>query len=193
MSPYGYRTAGPARPQYIGLHDPRLGGPEYEHEMAELRRQQAEFREVRRRQDLQNSWMAGVALAPAAVVAGLEAAAVLGARALAPAAPLALPGRVAFPRGGESYAAQVGRRAHQYWAELAKEKRGWLSENLRAGSSGAKIKPDTINDDLRFLIERKPNTPSGLRRGAEAKRRYERETGYKVRINTYDPKDPRWR
>jgi hypothetical protein len=51
-------------------------------DLTELRRQQAEFAKVRRQADIENSWLAAGALAPVAVVAGLEGAAALGLRAL---------------------------------------------------------------------------------------------------------------
>jgi hypothetical protein len=58
----------------------RAGAPE--EDLTELRRQQAEFAKVRRQADIENSWLAAGALAPVAVVAGLEGAGALGLRAL---------------------------------------------------------------------------------------------------------------
>lgn len=51
-------------------------------ELAELRREQAAFGKVARQADIENSWLAVGALAPVAVVAGLESAGALGLRAL---------------------------------------------------------------------------------------------------------------
>jgi len=53
-----------------------------EEDLTDLRRQQAEFAKVRRQADIENSWLAAGALAPVAVVAGLEGAGALGLRAL---------------------------------------------------------------------------------------------------------------
>jgi len=51
-------------------------------DLTDLRRQQADFGKVRRQLDRENSWLAAGALAPVAVVAGLEGGAALAGRAL---------------------------------------------------------------------------------------------------------------
>jgi len=80
--------------QYVGARAPHqdtgvrygsLYAPPPEN-LSELRRQQAQFADTRRDIANQNSWMAIPALAPAAVVFGLEGAAVLAARAAGPKA-----------------------------------------------------------------------------------------------------------
>lgn len=63
-------------------------------DIAQLRRQQAEFAKGRRKLDRENSWLAAGALAPVAVVGALEGGALLGGRTLVrtfPKAPLNLP------------------------------------------------------------------------------------------------------
>eukprot|EP01041_Mallomonas_annulata_P026928 gene26928-48386_t len=70
-----------ARRQY----DAYFGGPgngAATEDLADLRRQQAEFGKVRRQLDRDNSWLAAGALAPIAVVAGLEGGAALAGRAV---------------------------------------------------------------------------------------------------------------
>ena len=56
--------------------------PRPDEDLRELRRQQAEFAEVVHAEGLKNSWMLAPVIAPVALVAGLEGAAYLGARAL---------------------------------------------------------------------------------------------------------------
>jgi hypothetical protein len=63
---------------YFG--DPNSGAAT--EDLTDLRRQQAEFGRVRRQLDRDNSWLAAGALAPIAVVAGLEGGAVLASRAV---------------------------------------------------------------------------------------------------------------
>ena len=172
MATNGYRPAGAAGVQYVGLHDPRLGGPEYEREMAELRRQQDEFRAHRRRLDLQNSWMAAPVLAPVAAVAGLEALAALGSRAIVPGGPLALYGPKAINRGGENVTTRYGRQMHRQLNERIKRKAGW--DNPRLEGPDLKVHmPDARLPNQRHFGELKPETPSGRAAAARQIRRYE--------------------
>jgi hypothetical protein len=177
---------------YTGLQDPRLGAP-LDGDIEALRRQQADFARERERLDIQNSWLAIPALAPAAVAAGLEAAALLAPQAILRAGPLALSGKVALPRGGETFFTMVGRNAHRYLDDIGSAKRDWVMNQLRTGKSGARIKPDAVNERRRYVVELKPNTASGRAAGARQLKRYGDETGFKPRLKLYDPYDPRWR
>lgn len=97
----GVRRAEKAAPSaaqnygYGRLHSPPVI------DLAELRRQQAEFDQVRREIARQNSWLAVPALAPVGVAAGVEAAAALASRAAAGAlpGPLSFVEREAWQRG----------------------------------------------------------------------------------------------
>lgn len=72
-------------------------------DLAELRRQQAEFEQKRREISEENSWMAVPVLAPAAAALGLEAGAAIAARLVPPAVtrgPLVLTERMPHLRVG---------------------------------------------------------------------------------------------
>lgn len=173
MATNGYRPAGAAGVQYVGLHDPRLGGPAYERDLAELRRQQAEFAEVRRRLDLQNGWMAAPVVAPVAAVAGLEALAAIGSRAIVPGGPLALYGPKAINRGGENVTTRYGREMHRQLEERIKQKSGWHPNPRLKGPDRRVHIPDARLPNQRHFGEYKPDTPSGHAAAARQIRRYE--------------------
>lgn len=165
-------------------------------DLAELRRQQAEFSRATREIDKQNSWFAIPALAPAAVVLGLEGAGAIAARLAGPAlrrAPLVLEERMPYPRVGDNWATRAGRRAHAALKARVGEKPGWLGDQTAEGTA---LRPDVqgpvrqrADSEIRFQMELKPNTPSGRRAAAKAVERYTRETGNKTRAIYYDPKD----
>lgn len=169
-------------------------------DIADLRRQQAEFKKTERALDRQNAWMAVPALAPAAAVLGLEAAGAIAAR-LAPAAieqaPIQLE-RIAdrYLRVGDNWATRAGRRAHAALKERVALKPGWDPEP-RVGLEGGRILRPDVRTPSRvrvpgrepepFQMELKPDTPSGRAAAARAMRKY-KATGVKTRPIFYDPK-----
>jgi len=177
--------------RYGSLYAPPPG------DLAELRRQQAEFARTTRDISKQNSWMAIPALAPAAVVLGLEGAGAIAARFAAPQlqrGPLVLTERMPHLRGGDNWATRAGRRAHQALKARVDQKPGWGAEQGVKGGDRL-LRPDVrapardpANPATRFQMELKPNTPSGRRAAARAVEQYTRETGNKTRGIYYDPK-----
>ena len=94
-------------------------------DLAELRRQQAEFARITREIDKQNSWFAIPALAPVAAVAGLETAAAIAGRTLASEAvsgPLNFLDREAWQRGAQRAAQALTRDAKTALREQARIK-----------------------------------------------------------------------
>lgn len=164
-------------------------------ELAELRRQQAEFAKNQRLVDRENSWMAVPALAPAVTVMALEGGAALAARLAGPQidrAPLQLVERDPYLRVGDNWATRAGRRAHQALRERLEQKSGWDYEPKLENGGG--LRPDVgaparnpLEPDTRRLMELKPNTPSGRRAAAKATKRYFDQTGNKTRAIYYDP------
>lgn len=168
-------------------------------DVAELRRQQAEFKKTERAISRDNAWMAIPALAPAAAVLGLEAAGMIAAR-LAPAAiqraPLQLVRREPYLRVGDNWATRAGRRAHAALKERVAQKPGWRSEPEVPMRDGRVVRPDVQTpprvraagrEPEPFQMELKPNTPSGRRAAERAVKKYE-GTGVKTRPIFYDPK-----
>jgi hypothetical protein len=168
-------------------------------DVAELRRQQAEFKKIEHAISRENAWMAVPALAPAAAILGLEAAGMIAGR-MAPAAiqraPLQLVQRDPHLRVGDNWATRAGRRAHAELRERVAQKPGWKSEPGVTTREGRLLRPDVQTPPrLRapgkepepFQMELKPNTPSGHRAGARAVKKYE-GTGVKTRPIFYDPK-----
>lgn len=168
-------------------------------DIAELRRQQAEFKKTERAISRENAWMAIPALAPAAAVMGLEGAAYIAGR-LAPAAiqraPLMLERADPYLRVGDNWATRAGRRAHAALRERVAQKPGWQSEPTVELKGGGILRPDVRtpprvrargNEPEPFQMELKPNTPSGRAAAARAVRKYE-ATKVKTRPIFYDPK-----
>ncbi len=190
------RSAGDPAIAYGALRAP---APSNE-ELAELRRQQAAFADATREIDLQNSWFAVPALAAPLAVMGLEGAAAWAARTALPEieqAPLQFVEREPFRRGGDTWATQAGRRAHAAFREQVMRKAGWDSEPTITLSDGRVIRPDLRTPErLRgsnpnpkpYLMELKPDTPSGRRAAAAAVRKYEELTGLKTRPLLYNQK-----
>lgn len=168
-------------------------------DIAELRRQQAEFKKTERAVGREYSWMAVPALAPVAAVMGLEGAAYIAGR-LAPAvvqrAPLLLERADPYLRVGDNWATRAGRRAHAALRERVAQKPGWESEPTVPLKDGRVVRPDVRTpprvrapgrEPEPFQIELKPNTPSGRRAAARAMKKYE-GTDVKTRPIFYDPK-----
>src|SRR5262249_13023318 len=158
-------------------------------ELAELRRQQAAFADTTRKIDLQNSWFAVPALAPALVAMGLGAAGELATGEIAPEAEQAVANfveRDPYLRVGDNWATRAGRRAHGALRDFVRQKPGWDSEPTIRLPDGQIIRPDVRTpprlrgakpDPEPFLMDLKPNTPSGLRAAARAIKKYEELTG----------------
>ncbi len=88
---------------------------------------------------------------------------------------------------GDNDAARRGREAHDAFKEKVQAKPGWQSEpRLIDPKTGKTVIPDAVDPKGR-PIELKPNTPSGRRSGKTQLPKYERATGQKGRIVTYDP------
>lgn len=179
----------------FGALDAYVPSPE---DLAEFRRQQTEFGARKRDLDRKNAWMAVPALAPAAVVMGLEGAAVITAglaRSLPKPPPLQLTGREPHLRVGDNWATRAGRRAHNQLKDKLRPKEGWDYEP-RPETKGPLMKPDAGTParkpeapEKRFYIELKPDTPSGRRAAAKAVKRYQEGTKQRARAIYYDPKD----
>jgi hypothetical protein len=186
----------PASPPNAGTRYGSLYAPPPD-DLAELRRQQAEFERTRRAISKENSWMAVPALAPAAAVIGLEAGAAIAAR-LAPQAvsraPLVLTERMPYLRVGHNWATKAGQRAHRFYKEMAQGKPGWEYEPKVLGPNGKTLKPDlgapprTPDPAVRRYVEVKPNTPSGRAAADKAIKKYGEATGQNVGRLLYDPK-----
>lgn len=158
-------------------------------ELAELRRQQAAFADTTRKIDLQNSWFAVPGLAPPLVALGLGAAGEWVTGEIAPAAGRAVANfveRAPYLRVGDNWATRAGRRAHAALRERVAQKPGWDPEPTITLDDGAIIRPDVRTpvrirgskpEPEQFLMELKPNTPSGLKASARAVRKYEELTG----------------
>lgn len=168
-------------------------------DIAELRRQQAEFRKIERAIGRENAWMAVPALAPVAAVLGLEGAAYIAGR-LAPAvaqrAPLLLERADPYLRVGDNWATRAGRRAHAALRQRVAQKPGWEPEPTVPLRDGRILRPDVRTPSRvrvpgrkpePFQMELKPNTPSGRAAAARAVKKYE-ATGVKTRPIFYDPK-----
>lgn len=149
-------------------------------DIAELRRQQAEFRKTERAIGRENAWMAVPALAPVAAVMGLEGAAYIAGR-LAPAvaqrAPLVLQRADPYLRVGDNWATRAGRRAHAALNERVAQKPGWEPEASVPLNDGRIVRPDVRTparvrtqgkEPEPFQMELKPNTPSGRAAAARA-------------------------
>ena len=169
-------------------------------DIAELRRQQAEFKKTERAISRENAWMAGVALAPVGVVAGLGIGGAIATR-LAPAVvtrgPLQFLAREPYRRVGDNWATRAGRRAHQQLKERLESKGGGWEYEPKVPRVGQKpLKPDggtpqrnPADPTERFYLELKPNTPTGRAAGARAVKRYRDASEQKARTIYYDPKD----
>lgn len=137
----------PARYNDPGAHPPS--------DLAELRRQQAEFEKTRRGISRENSWMAGVALAPAVAALGLETGAAVGAR-FAPKfiarGPLVFSELEPWQSGGQ----RIGQA-------LTREAKAALRESGRAkyaranGTSAAEMRAQVHHSDPLEFAHLKPN------------------------------------
>lgn len=168
-------------------------------DIAELRRQQAEFKKTERAISQENAWMAIPALAPVAAVMGLEGAAYIAGR-LAPAvakqAPHVMERADPYLRVGDNWATRAGRRAHAELKARVAQKPGWRPEPTLKLDDGRILRPDVRTpprvrapgeDPKPFQMELKPNTPSGRAAAERAVRKYG-ATNVKTRPIFYDPK-----
>jgi hypothetical protein len=89
-------------------------------------------------------------------------------------------------RGGESSAAARGRQAHNDLAARVELKPGWLSEPRLKGLDGNFYKPDVVTPN-KYILELKPNTPSGRAAGARQIQRYAQQLGMRGRVIYYEP------
>ncbi|UTP40249.1 hypothetical protein M9M90_03480 [Phenylobacterium sp. LH3H17] len=168
-------------------------------DLTELRREQEALRKVVHAESQKNSWMAVPALAPAAVIMGIEGAGAIAARLAGPQLkrlPLELIEREPFRRVGDNWATRAGRRAHDALRDRLEGKPGWDYEPTMVGKSGRTPKPDVgaparnpAFPYKRRLMELKPDTPSGRAAAIRAARKYLGETGNKTRPIYYNPKD----
>ncbi|WP_141653171.1 hypothetical protein [Phenylobacterium immobile] len=169
-------------------------------ELAALRRQQAEFAEIRRQIDRQNQLLALPALAPVAAVLGLEGAGLAAAMLAKPAistGQLVLTRRMP-PLRGETWATRAGKKAHAEMRARVREKPGWESERYTKTNDGGYVRPDIsapvrsqAKNGERFLMELKPDTPYGRKAAAKAVKSYEEWTGNKARAIFYKQSDYR--
>jgi hypothetical protein len=139
-------------------------------------------------------------LAPALVALGLGAAGEWATGEVAPEAEQAVANfveREPYIRGGDTWATRAGRRAHAALRQQVAQKPGWDPEPTIKLDDGTIIRPDVRTparirgskpEPEPFLMDLKPNTPSGLRAAARAVRKYEELTGFKTRPLLYDPK-----
>lgn len=127
-------------------------------ELAQLRREQASFGQIRRQADIENSWLAAGALAPVAMVAGLEGAAALGVRALqSPAAmprnPLSFLQREAWQ--GKKVADQIAGGTRNPFGVLRKAGRQQLAR--ANGMPTSRMQAEVHHSDPLQFAHLKPN------------------------------------
>jgi RHS repeat-associated protein len=83
-------------------------------------------------------------------------------------------------------AVDKGNAAHKDFSQKAKDK-GWtVTPTLKDPKTGKTVKPDAVTPSGK-PVELKPNTASGKAKGAQQLPKYERATGQKGRVVTYDP------
>jgi hypothetical protein len=160
-------------------------------DMAEFRRQQAEFAQITRDIGNRNSWFAIPALAPAAVVLGLETAGAIGAEMAAPKAampPMQFVENEPYLRVGDNWQTRGGMRAHRAFSASVDAKPNWRSNPTITSKSGEVMRPDAVARE-KYYLELKPNTPSGRSAGARQIKRYAEGGKRKARVVYYDPKD----
>lgn len=163
-------------------------------DISKLREQQAEFRDVVKGISRDNAWMAAAALAPVAVIAAVEAPAVVATRFAPPAPfrpPLNLTGREPYLRVGDNYATRIGRLAHRNFKELIEgraEKGGEWKYEPRLKIGDRAYRPDARTGTGKYYLELKPDTPSGRAAGLRALQKYQQPGGKKTRFIYYDPK-----
>jgi hypothetical protein len=168
-------------------------------ELAELRRKQTALANVSGKLDAQYGWLAIPAIAAPVALGGMEAAALLEARAALAEieqAPLNFVERDPHLRVGDNWATRAGRRAHAALETRLDGKDGWDYEPKVNRPGKRPLRPDggtpprnPVDPDERNYVELKPNTKSGRAAAARSVKRYQKETGRKVRAIFYDPKD----
>lgn len=170
-----------------------------DHELADLRRQQAAFADTTRKIDIQNSWFAVPALAPPLVALGLGAAGEWATGEVAPRAGQAVANFIQkdpYLRVGDNWATRAGRRAHAALRERLAQKEGWEYEPKLARPGQRPLKPDLGTPkrnprlpDKRMYGELKPDSPSGRAAGARALKKYQALTDDYIRLFLYNLKD----
>jgi hypothetical protein len=90
-------------------------------------------------------------------------------------------------RGGETSATAYGRAQHELLKLRVQLKAdGWLANPRIKGSDGKFYIPDVVTPKG-FILEFKPNTPSGRRAGERQIRLYETQLQLRGRVIYYDP------
>ena len=89
-------------------------------------------------------------------------------------------------RSGESAAAAYGRQAHAEFGKRRDAKPGWEYEPKLHGADGKLYKSDGMTP-RGYILELKPNTPSGRSAGAAQMRNYQEQLGVRGRVICYDP------
>ncbi|HVY33330.1 MAG TPA: hypothetical protein VG960_02800 [Caulobacteraceae bacterium] len=158
-------------------------------DLADLRRQQAQFRNTLNDLDRRNRWLAIPALAPAAAVVGLEAAEGLLGRAAMQTIqrpPFEIPERDPYRQVGDNWSTRIGRRAHAELRDKVQAKPEWKYDKAAVGT---KLRPDVATKGQRYM-ELKPNTPSGRKAAAAALKKYREgiPNAGRPRALFYDPK-----
>lgn len=80
-------------------------------------------------------------------------------------------------------ARSVGMQAHNNFSQILQAK-GWHANRAFPGS---RLRPDGVSADLRFFLELKPNTMSGILKGKWQAAKYKRDLGIHGRVIYYDP------
>jgi hypothetical protein len=168
-------------------------------ELADLRRQQAQFGNTTRQIDIQNSWFAAPVLAAPLAVMALEGLGVLTAGAAGAEGKQAAKHfieREPHLRVGDNWSTRAGRRAHANLENKLDAKDGWEYEPRLPRLGQRPLRPDAGTPprdpafpDKRYYLELKPNTPSGRAAAARAVKRYQGATERKIRPIYYNPKD----
>jgi len=85
-------------------------------------------------------------------------------------------------------AVNQGKAQHDALKQKVNDKPGWKSEPVKKdNSTGSTLKPD-VETPSGNLLELKPKTNSGTKKGATQQKKYEQGTGQKTRVIYYDPK-----
>jgi len=99
--------------------------------------------------------------------------------------PINSKGQFTSGAGGESVATARGRAAHDAFDAKVEAKPGWQGKPRIVDAEGNVHIPDALTPSGR-PIEYKPRTPSGINQGRRQLKRYERVTGKKGRLLTYE-------
>ncbi len=90
-------------------------------------------------------------------------------------------------RGGESSKAKTGRQKHTELEQKVQQKPGWVDRpRFIDPVTGKNLIPD-VQTRKGYLLDLKPNTPSGRATGRRQMKKYEKATGRRGRVIYYDP------